>query len=289
MRSKKNAEICLLFGIQADDADAGLGGVLLHVVVECHGFQDDFLVDAAGVEQVEFAVLAPDCQANMGDVETCPIRRDGKDVAIVNAVEHIAAVPYPFLRYVADGGTRDALLHLGYQATLLHIDLEQGIGIWMAAHVGEAELHGDGDTAVGLNLANQSLPRCRLNPLAEVVVAAAVAVDFPIVVAQHPQPFEVVLPPLAAVARGERQGTDVLDKRGAVKALQVDGQLLVLAVHLQCLPHVGSVHQLAGVEQRQRLLTLRCFLCPEFQQFYDTEAVLTGVGGRLSLQVKSEK
>ena len=89
--------------LQSDDADACLAGVLLHVFVERHGFEDDFLMNAAGIEQMQFAVPSPDCEAYMADVEAFLVGRDGDDVAVLDVTKHLFAVPYFFLWYVANG------------------------------------------------------------------------------------------------------------------------------------------------------------------------------------------
>ena len=49
----------LYLDLKPDDSDAGLTGMLLHIIIERHGFEHDFLVDAAGIEQVQLAVLSP--------------------------------------------------------------------------------------------------------------------------------------------------------------------------------------------------------------------------------------
>lgn len=240
--------------LQAYDANAGLGGVLLHILIKRHRLQHNFLVDAAGIEQMQLPILSPNGKTNMADIKTRLVRRDSQDVAVVDAAKYLAAVPHPFLIYIIYRGSRCTFLHLGYKAAFLHIDLQQRIGVGVSAHIGEVELHRDSDAAVGYNFANQSLPCSRLNPLAEVVIAAAVTINLPILITQRAQPKEEILPALTAVTRCECQGTDILHKRRAVEALQVDGQMFLLAVNLQRLPHVWLVHEQIGVEESERLV-----------------------------------
>ena len=133
--------------------------MFLHVLVEGHWLQHDLLVDAAGVKQMQFAVLAPNGKAYMADVESCLARRNGKDVAVLDATEHFLAIPYPFLRNVTDGSTLCTLLHLCNQATFLLAILEQGIGIGMCTHIGKVKLHGDRNTFVWHHFLNHPQPR----------------------------------------------------------------------------------------------------------------------------------
>ena len=269
---------------KSDDTNARLGWVLLHVLVECHGLKDDLLMDTAGVEQMQSAVLAPDGKADVTDIETCLTGGNGDDVAIADVAEHFPAVPYPFLRDVAYGGSRYALLHLGYKTTLLHADLEQGIGVGVTAHIGKAEFHGDGDAAAWLYLANQTQLCPGLNPLAEVVIAAAVTVYLPFVVTQFPKPGEEVLPALTAVAGCERQSTDVLHERRTIEALEIDSQMLFLVLNLESVSHIRSPHELTGIEEGDALtvrpFAIHHFLSSKFQKLDNSETVLPRIAYR---------
>ena len=95
--------------------------MLLHVLVERHGFEHHFLMYAAGVEEMQFAVLPPDSETYMSDVEAFLVGRDGDDVAVMYVGKHGLALPYRFLGNVANGGTRGASFHFGYEAPLLHV------------------------------------------------------------------------------------------------------------------------------------------------------------------------
>ena len=83
-------------------SNARLNRVFLHVFVKRHGFEHDFLVDAAGIEQVQFAVLPPNSKAYVTYIQAFLVGRDGDDVAVLDAAEHLLAVPYSFLWNITD-------------------------------------------------------------------------------------------------------------------------------------------------------------------------------------------
>ena len=83
-------------------SNARLDRVFLHVFVKRHGFEHDFLVDAAGIEQMQFAVLPPNSKAYVTYIQAFLVGRDGDDIAVLDAAEHLLAVPYSFLWNITD-------------------------------------------------------------------------------------------------------------------------------------------------------------------------------------------
>ena len=158
----------------------------------------------------------------------------------------------------------------------------------MFTHVGKAQLHRHGKTCRRHDLLDQTHLCARLNPLAEIVVATLVAVNLAVVVAQFPEPREVVVPALAAVTGGKGEGADRLDECRAVEVEQVDGQMFLLVLDFERLSHIRAIHQLVGKEDGDRLtvcpFAIYHFLCPKFQQLHHSDAVLARVAYRLSMQ-----
>ena len=78
-------QILISLHLQAYDANAGLGGVLLHILIKRHRLQHNFFMNATGVEQVQFPVFSPNSKTNMADIETRLVRCDSEDVTVVDA------------------------------------------------------------------------------------------------------------------------------------------------------------------------------------------------------------
>ena len=89
-----------MISIDSYHADTGMRRVLLQIPVESHRFLYDFLVQLRGIQQVQ-AVALPDGKAQVGNIQSFLITRDGDDVTVMDGLTQQLAVDDTGLRNVA--------------------------------------------------------------------------------------------------------------------------------------------------------------------------------------------
>ena len=63
--------------------------MLLGVLEKGHGLQDYLLVDAAGIQQMQLAILSPLCKSNMTDIQATFVGHKSQNIAVLNTFQCI--------------------------------------------------------------------------------------------------------------------------------------------------------------------------------------------------------
>ena len=236
--------------VESDNADAGVRGMLLEILVEGHGFLDHAVVQLRGVEQME-TVAAPHGKAQVGDVETGLVAGDGDDVAVAHHLAHHLGVLDQIFGNEMIAATGEGLLLGGNIGNKLGMGLQGGIRLGVATHIVDLDgLEAAEGGRLLLYLADEAHLGVVLDPVGEIVEARGIALDDALAIAQLAQVFAEGGIVALVVAGAEGQGHDILYQRGAVEFAGVDNQSFVArGIDLEGVGHIGDSQELTGKEK----------------------------------------
>ena len=150
--------------------DSYLYRMLLHVLIERHGFIDHFLVNAAGIEQMQ-SVLVPGGDAYVGSVESLLIGDDGDDVAIFDGIAEELGIGYLPFWDIAITLATDTLLQLSDARSPLWMGCQHLIARYMRTHPVDIHfLHGS-KGRIGGDVLHDALFLIVIHPYSEIVLA----------------------------------------------------------------------------------------------------------------------
>ena len=225
--------------------------MLLHIIVQRHGFLHHFFMNLRRVQHVQ-SVFMPHCDADMRCVETLFLCYYSDDVAVVYGRTQQFRILDVTLRYIHISVARQAAFHFCNRLHHFGVVLQHRIGVGVRAHEADRErLSGVERRIRRVYFANEAVLCVLFNPLREVMLTSRV-VDVAINVANASQEVEIVGVRGAVVLHALVDGEHVLHVRSAVELSQIDHKIL-LAVVLERLCHVRNAAEAACYVQQQQL------------------------------------
>ena len=223
---------------------------------------------------MQFAVLAPHGETEVGAVEALLVRHDANQIAVAHLWKGIAPQARVFLRYVV--AERFAVFGLFKARNAVYprrAAFQQRVFVCVRAHIINVghELLGE-ILALPVHVLQKPVFHRAIRPPREVVQARDVAIGPSAAIAKLHQRAAIVFKASAARPLSGSECEDGFGERGTVKFFQVDYQPLLLAP-FQRRRNVGNAQKLAGIIEH--FPTLRRLFRQELHH-------PRGVGGRIN-------